>query len=307
MKRSFLFSMAVLMLLFVVGCGGGNTTPDSPNQQRETMESTSKELKEQNSDQVKEAQTKEKETKQDEKKSDSKSKSNSSDKHERHEEKHKQEKAEKNTKQEKIKKDNKPSKQEHTKDNKSLNSSKPTSKQKSEKDTSKSTSKDSKSSPSKSSKQSKPSDTSKKQPPKQVKPKHKTDTSKSNTPKNHKTEKPKEKPVTPPKQSVTISVNTGDVKGTVLSKTSVSIDKGDTVLDATQRILKKKGIQISVRGSKGSAYIEGIDNLYEFDNGPLSGWQVLVNGTLIDRGAGALTVKNDESINWHYTTDYTKD
>ncbi|AIF45504.1 DUF4430 domain-containing protein [Virgibacillus sp. SK37] len=121
--------------------------------------------------------------------------------------------------------------------------------------------------------------------------------------------KPAEKPEAKPepekqKKTVTVSVNTRDVKGMVLPSTKVTFQKGDTALDPTLRILKQKGIQISVRGSGATAYVEGIDNLYEFDEGPLSGWMITVDGVLIDRSAGIYPIHENSVIKWVYTTDY---
>jgi hypothetical protein len=103
------------------------------------------------------------------------------------------------------------------------------------------------------------------------------------------------------KQTVTVSI-VGE--GTILSSTKVEISEGNTVLDVTSKILKEKGIPISVRGSGSGAYVEGINNLYEFDRGPLSGWEAKRNGAKIDKSAGAIKVGNGDTIQWIYTTDY---
>lgn len=123
-------------------------------------------------------------------------------------------------------------------------------------------------------------------------------------------EKPKEEQKKEPKEpekTVTVSIKTGDVKGTILSETEVPWNDGDTVLDVTQRIVQERGIQISVRGSGANAYVEGMDNLYEFDEGPLSGWHILVDGAMIDRSAGAYPVSEGQSIDWNYTVNYLED
>ena len=106
------------------------------------------------------------------------------------------------------------------------------------------------------------------------------------------------------KQTVTVSI-VGE--GTILSSTKVEISEGNSVLDVTSKILKEKGIPISVRGSGSGAYVEGINNLYEFDRGPLSGWEAKRNGVKIDRSAGAIKVGNGDTIQWIYTTDYKED
>jgi hypothetical protein len=107
------------------------------------------------------------------------------------------------------------------------------------------------------------------------------------------------------KQTVNISI-VGD-RGTILSSTKVEIKEGNTVLDVTLSILKQKGIPISVRGSGSSAYVEGIDNLFEFDHGPLSGWTAKRNDTILDQSSDAIQVKNGDTIQWIYTSNDKED
>lgn len=108
-----------------------------------------------------------------------------------------------------------------------------------------------------------------------------------------------------PKQTVTVSVVSDT--GTILSPTKVEIKEGQTVIDVTLAILKQRGIQVSVTGSGSSAYVEGINNLYEFDKGPLSGWMVKKNGVKLTRSSGAVQVKNGDTVQWIYTTNYVED
>ena len=123
-------------------------------------------------------------------------------------------------------------------------------------------------------------------------------------------EKPPTEPAKPqaepekPKQTVTISIVAPDVKGTILPVTTVEMATGDTVLSITQKIVKERGIQISVTGSKATAYVQGIDNLYEFDHGPLSGWEAYVNGKSLDKSAGIYEVQAGQAIKWSYTKNY---
>jgi hypothetical protein len=107
--------------------------------------------------------------------------------------------------------------------------------------------------------------------------------------------------------AVSIDVKGDSQKGTILSVSKAAYKKGDTVLTMTLNLLKQKGIQYSVRGSGATAYLEGIDNLYEFDDGPLSGWNVILNGKLLSKSAGAMKLTNGDHIVWSYTTDYKKD
>ncbi|XQY91374.1 DUF4430 domain-containing protein [Metabacillus sp. HB246100] len=110
-----------------------------------------------------------------------------------------------------------------------------------------------------------------------------------------------------PKKTVTISIVGDEKKGTILSKTTVEMNEGETILDITRKILKSKGKAISVTGSGSTAYVRGIDGLFEFDRGPLSGWTVKNNGSTIQRSAGAIELKAGDQVQWIYTTDYEED
>ncbi|MDQ0229627.1 DUF4430 domain-containing protein [Metabacillus malikii] len=124
------------------------------------------------------------------------------------------------------------------------------------------------------------------------------------------TEAPKQKAPAPapkeePKQTVTVQI-VGD-SGTILPSTKVELKDNQTVLDVTLSILKQKGIPISVRGSGATAYVEGINNLFEFDRGPYSGWTVKLNGSMIPKSSGVVKVKNGDTVQWRYTTNYLED
>ena len=56
-----------------------------------------------------------------------------------------------------------------------------------------------------------------------------------------------------------------------------------------------------------SAYIEGINNLYEFDCGELSGWMYKVNGNFPNYGCTNYKIKNGDNIEFVYTCDLGKD
>ncbi|MBQ9471715.1 MAG: DUF4430 domain-containing protein, partial [Ruminococcus sp.] len=60
-------------------------------------------------------------------------------------------------------------------------------------------------------------------------------------------------------------------------------------------------------GAQGAAYIAGINYLYEFDYGDLSGWMYRVNGVLPEVGCQSYTVSDGDEIEWLYTTNIGKD
>ena len=52
-----------------------------------------------------------------------------------------------------------------------------------------------------------------------------------------------------------------------------------------------------------TAYIEGINNLYEFDVGELSGWEYCVNGIYPNFGCSGYKLENGDVVCWRYTCD----
>jgi hypothetical protein len=54
-----------------------------------------------------------------------------------------------------------------------------------------------------------------------------------------------------------------------------------------KKITREKGIQMEVSGTASNIYEKGIDNIYEFDKGPLSGWLYTVNKEFPQKSCGA--------------------
>jgi hypothetical protein len=122
-----------------------------------------------------------------------------------------------------------------------------------------------------------------------------------------KTEKPAPTKAPQPANIVTISIIADEETGTVLEPAAVELKKDDTVLDVLKRITRKNKIQMEYKGLKATAYIEGIDNIYEFDHGAKSGWMYRVNGEFPNKSAGAYALKEGDVIEWLYTIDLGKD
>ncbi|MBN6204852.1 DUF4430 domain-containing protein [Ralstonia pickettii] len=120
--------------------------------------------------------------------------------------------------------------------------------------------------------------------------------------------KPKEKEKTPtaaPKSTAFVSVESpSDLNGPNLASTAVEITDGETAFAATLRVLKSKGISIDYIGSGATAYVKSIGGLGEFDAGPLSGWNIYVEGIMIPRSADAYEVFDGYKIHWKYTKNY---
>ena len=97
--------------------------------------------------------------------------------------------------------------------------------------------------------------------------------------------------------------------GWILAASEVEFTEGESVHDILQRVCKDAGIQMesSFSPAYNSAYVEGINNLYEFDCGQLSGWMFSVNGWFPNYGCSKYTVKDGDVINWVYTCNLGKD
>lgn len=97
--------------------------------------------------------------------------------------------------------------------------------------------------------------------------------------------------------------------GTILPTTKVTVEEGTTVFDVLNKVCRDKGIQVesSYTPAYGSYYVEGINHLYEFDGGKLSGWMYKVNGWFPNYGCSAYTLKDGDVIVWVYTCDLGND
>jgi hypothetical protein len=97
--------------------------------------------------------------------------------------------------------------------------------------------------------------------------------------------------------------------GWILTPTETTFTNGETVHDVLKRVCQQRGIHMesSFTPAYNSAYVEGINQLYEFDCGELSGWMYNVNGWFPNYGCSQYTLKNGDVINWVYTCDLGKD
>lgn len=91
--------------------------------------------------------------------------------------------------------------------------------------------------------------------------------------------------------------------GIIIRSTRMEISKGDTVYDVTRRACDDAGIQLEAAYTPvyGSFYVEGINQLYEFDCGNRSGWIYTVNGESPDVGSSDYTLREGDKIRWYYT------
>lgn len=92
--------------------------------------------------------------------------------------------------------------------------------------------------------------------------------------------------------------------GVIVSSAKVGIEKGDTAWDAISQLRAKYGIHMDyVNNPLYGIYIKGINHVYEFDAGEMSGWMYTVNGVKAPVGVGTYKLKDGDSISLQYTTN----
>lgn len=97
--------------------------------------------------------------------------------------------------------------------------------------------------------------------------------------------------------------------GVILETTEAAFTPGENVFEVLKRVTREQGIQMEFREDAlySGAYIEGINYLYEFDGGTLSGWMYKVNGQFPNYGCSQYTVEDGDEIVWMYTCDLGRD
>ena len=97
--------------------------------------------------------------------------------------------------------------------------------------------------------------------------------------------------------------------GLILDLSEVPLEAGDTVFTLMRRVLQQQNLhfEFSFTGGADTAYLQGLNNLYEFDCGPLSGWEYQVNGQFQGVGCGQYTLSDGDAVVWYYTCDLGAD
>ncbi len=95
----------------------------------------------------------------------------------------------------------------------------------------------------------------------------------------------------------------------VILETKAEFRDGESVFDVLQRETKSKKIHMEFSNTPGigSAYVEGIGNLYEHDCGELSGWMYRVNGEFPKYSCSEYKLKKGDKVEWLYTCDLGAD
>ena len=97
--------------------------------------------------------------------------------------------------------------------------------------------------------------------------------------------------------------------GWILQSTAVTFYEGESAFNVLQRTCKQQGIHMEFTNTPiyNSAYIEGLNNLYEFDCGELSGWMYQVNDWFPNYGCSRYQLQDGDVVNWVYTCDLGSD
>ena len=97
--------------------------------------------------------------------------------------------------------------------------------------------------------------------------------------------------------------------GWILPPTEVVAYQGESVFNLLQREMRRHRIHLVARWTPilNSAYIEAINNIYEFDMGPLSGWMYSVNGWFPTFGSSRYLLSPGDEIEWVFSLDLGRD
>jgi len=97
--------------------------------------------------------------------------------------------------------------------------------------------------------------------------------------------------------------------GVIFFSSNVRAYEGESVFNVLQREMRRNNIHMASRFTPvfNSAYIEAINNIFEFDAGPLSGWTYRVNGWFPNFGSSRYMIQPGDVIEWLYTVDLGRD
>ena len=97
--------------------------------------------------------------------------------------------------------------------------------------------------------------------------------------------------------------------GIILEQVEVEFFDGESVFDVLQRVCQENGIHLESEWTPiyNSAYIKGINNLYEKDCGKLSGWQYRVDGWYPNYGCSRYKLTDGAKVEFRFSCDLGKD
>ncbi len=99
--------------------------------------------------------------------------------------------------------------------------------------------------------------------------------------------------------------------GIILPKTEYVFEEGDSVFDILLRATRNKMIHLDFSGNpddvSGAVYIKGINHIYEYSCGPLSGWLFKINGEFSSNESSGHFLSDKDFVEWVYTCDLGRD
>lgn len=97
--------------------------------------------------------------------------------------------------------------------------------------------------------------------------------------------------------------------GVIYGPYTVTFYQGESVYDLLLREMQGNRIHMEAEFTPmyNSAYVQGINNLYEKDCGSLSGWMYCVNGWFPNYGCSRYQLEQGDVVEWHYTCDLGRD
>ncbi len=97
--------------------------------------------------------------------------------------------------------------------------------------------------------------------------------------------------------------------GIILPRTEYVLRAGDTAYSVLDRAVRynKIHMECSYSVNYSSVYVQGINQLYEFSCGELSGWMYMVNGVFPNYGCSKCALSDGDEVVWCYTCDLGRD
>lgn len=93
--------------------------------------------------------------------------------------------------------------------------------------------------------------------------------------------------------------------GVILPPTEYVLRDGDSVFEILSRAVRHNRIQLDYAGENetayGAVYVKGINYIYEFSCGPLSGWIYRVDGEAPSYGCSKYYPSDGQNIEWIYS------
>lgn len=97
--------------------------------------------------------------------------------------------------------------------------------------------------------------------------------------------------------------------GAIVADYVIVLRKNDTVYEILRRVTRhyKLTLDIVTLPEINSVYVKGINQLYEFSCGELSGWTFRVNGVVPSVDCASYKLSNGDVVEWLYTCDLGRD